>query len=228
MSPASRLPGLFVLGSSQSIQFGSYLEKELNGRFRYDRKRDAGGERADDNFDIPQGASGGDSSMVLAYLRQRRLQDPIDADILLLQCGLHDIKTDPATGRKQVPIGRFETNLREALKEAALMGLKVAWLRITPVVDEIHNARSSSFHRFASDAAAYNAVADRVTREAGTAVIDMNPLCESRIPEAFIDHIHYDHPTRQAQARFIAAELSRLFPNLCRTVKNQEMSRTIH
>lgn len=151
--------------------------------------------------------------MVLAYLRQRRIHDPIEADILLLQCGLHDLKTDPITGRKQVPIDRFESNLKEALKEAALMGLKVVWLRITPVVDEIHNALSSSFHRFAADVAAYNAIADEVTREAGTAVIDMNPLCESLIPEALIDHIHYDHATRQAQARFIAAELSRLFPN---------------
>lgn len=214
MSTTLRLPGVFVLGASQTIHFGPYLEKELDGRFCYDRKRDSGGERAEDNLDIPQGASGGDSSMILAYLRQRRLHDPIDADILLLQCGLHDIKTDPATGRKQVPIDRFENNLREALKEAALMGLKVAWLRITPVVDEIHNTRSNSCHRFTADAAAYNAVADRVMCETGTAVIDMNPLCESLIPEAFIDHIHYDHPTRQAQARFIAAELSRLFPNL--------------
>ena len=213
MSTTLRLPKVFVLGSSQTIQFGPYLEKELDGRFRYDRKRDSGGERAEDNLDIPQGASGGDSSMVLAYLRQRRLHDPIDADILLLQCGLHDIKTDPATGRKQVSIDRFESNLREALKEASLLGLKVVWLRITPVVDEIHNVRSNSFHRFAADAAAYNAVADRITREAGTAVIDMSPLCESLIPEAFIDHIHYDHPTRQAQARFIATELSRHSPN---------------
>jgi hypothetical protein len=207
-----RLPGVFVLGASQTIQFGPYLEKEFAGRFRYDRKRDSEGKRAEDNLDIPQGASGGDSSMVLAWLRERRLHDPIDADILLLQCGLHDIKTDPVTGRKQVPIDQFENNLREALKEAALMGLKVAWLRMTPVVDEIHNARCKSFHRYAADVAAYNAAADQVMSEAGAAIIDMNPLCESLIPGALIDHIHYDPPARQAQARFIAAELSRLFP----------------
>lgn len=213
MSTILRLPSVFVLGSSQTIHFDPYLETELDGRFLYDRKRDSGGERAEDNLDIPQGASGGDSSMVLAYLRQRRLHNPIDADILLLHCGLHDIKTDPETGRKQVPIHLFESNLQESLKEAEQMALKVAWLRITPVIDTIHNTRSKSVHRFAADAAAYNTVADRVMLEAGAAVIDMNPLCESLIPRAFIDHIHYDHPARQAQARFIAAELSRLFSN---------------
>ena len=206
-----RRPGVFVLGSSQTIQFGPYLEKKLDGIFRYDRKRDSGGERAEDNLDIPQGASGGDSSMVLAYLRQRRHNNPIDADILLLQCGLHDIKTEPSTGRKQVPIHQFESNLQEALKEAEQMGLKVAWLRITPVIDEIHNARSKSFHRFSADVDSYNAVADRIMAKAGAESIDMNPLCQSLIPEAFIDHIHYDLPAREAQASFITSELRRLF-----------------
>lgn len=208
----ARLPGVFVLGASLTIQFGPYLEKELEGRFRYDRKRDSGGERAEDNLDIPQGASGGDSSMVLSYLQKRRLHDPIDADILLLSCGLHDIKTDPVTGQKQVPIDQFENNLREALKEAALMGLKVVWLRLTPFIEEIHNARSKSFHRFSADADAYNAIADQVMRESGTTVIDMNPLFESLLPQSLIDHIHCDHPARQTQARFIATELFRLFP----------------
>lgn len=212
MNATAPLPCVFVLGSSLTIQFSPYLEKALSGRFRYDRKQDGGGASAADNLDIPQGASAGDSSMVLAYLRQRRIHDPIDAEILLLNCGLHDIKTDPATGERQVPIERFEDNLRESLKEARLMGLKVAWLRITPVVEAVHNARSKGFLRFSKDVDAYNAVADRVMAEVGAKIIDLHALCVSQLPQALIDHVHYDEKSRGEQALFIATELDSCFP----------------
>lgn len=205
------LPRVFILGSSVTIHFGPYLERELAGRFRYDRKRDTSTQRAEDNLDIPQGASGGDSSMVLAYLRHRRHHDPIPADILLLSCGLHDIKTAPVTGAKQVPPAQFEANLRQALDECRAMHLLVAWMRLGPVVDEIHNFRSTAFHRFAADVAAYNAVADRVMSEGGASIIDFHSFCRPFLPHALIDHIHYDEDTRHKQAVFLAGELDRIW-----------------
>src|SRR5690242_9688534 len=115
----TNLPRVFVVGSSLTMHFGRYLEKEVAGKFHYDRKRATDGKRAEDNLDIAQGASGGDSGMVLAYLRHRREHDPIPADILLLNCGLHDLKTDPKTDAKQVPLEQFEQNLRAITRECA-------------------------------------------------------------------------------------------------------------
>lgn len=199
------LPRVFVLGSSMTIHFGPYLEKALAGRMHYDRKRATDGKRAEDNLDYPQGASGGDSGMCLAYLRHRRQHDPIPADILLLSCGLHDLKTDPKTRARQVEPAQFEQNLRDILVEAAAMKLEVAWLRIPPVVDEIHNTRSTSFHRSNADVDLYNALADRVM--AGQHVIDLHALCSTLLPDALIDHIHYNEAAREKQAQFIADDL---------------------
>jgi hypothetical protein len=42
--------------------------------------------------------------MVLAYLASVRAAGGLLADTLLLNCGLHDIKTDLKTGAKQVPL----------------------------------------------------------------------------------------------------------------------------
>ncbi len=205
------LPRVFVVGSSATIHFGPYLEKEAAGRFHYDRKQAIDGKRAEDDLDFPQGASGGDSGMVLAYLRHRRMNDPIPADVLLLQCGLHDIKTDPATGCKQVPPEQFEANLREIAREVTAMGLKLAWLRITPVFDEIHNTRLSKFHRYQADVDAYNAIADRVMTEVGAHIIDFAAFCATLLPDALIDHIHVNETARAKQAKFIADELCKWF-----------------
>lgn len=211
MSDSRDLPRVFVLGASLTVQFGPFLEAELAGKMHYDRKRDTANERAEDNLDIPKGASGGDSSMVRKYLEYRRDHDPIPADILLLNCGLHDIKIDVATGARQIPRELFEPNLRAAVAAAYAMGLKVAWLRVTPVVDEIHNARSKSFHRFTKDVDDCNEIADRVMAELGADIIDLYALCATQVPHALVDHIHYDEPARREQAAFIARELIRLY-----------------
>lgn len=211
MSDSPDLPRVFVLGASLTIQFGPFLEKELEGKFHYDRKRDTAGERAEDDLDYPRGANAGDSSMVLAYLKYRCDHDPIPADILVLNCGLHDLKTDPLTGKKQVGIEQFEANMGEIPKVVAAMGLKLAWLRITPVVDEIHNARSKNFHRFSKDVAAYSAIADRLMSAAGAEIIDLYSVCARQVPDALVDHIHYNEAARREQAAFIAGELERRY-----------------
>ncbi|MCB0124945.1 MAG: SGNH/GDSL hydrolase family protein, partial [Caldilineaceae bacterium] len=102
---------LFIVGDSISIQYGPYLAAALHGVMDYSRKE--GEKEALLNLDQPQGANGGDSSMVLAYLQAKAAAGGIDADLLLLNCGLHDIKTNPATGAKQVPIDQYAQNLQQ-------------------------------------------------------------------------------------------------------------------
>lgn len=203
------LPRLFVIGDSISIQYGDALERRLAGTFRYGRKcDDAGAPKALSNLDVPTGANGGDSAMVLAYLRHRRATDPIRAEILLLNCGLHDIKTDPATRARQVEPAAYEANLRAIVAEVAAMGPTLVWVRTTPALAEVHNRPNSGFLRFAEDVAAYNAIADRVMAEAGVHVIDLFTFSQGFVPAGFCDHVHYTEPVREEQARFIAEQLT--------------------
>lgn len=202
---------LFVIGDSISIQYGPHLEKLVAGTFHYERKRDTSGDpEATRDLNVPTGANGGDSDMVVAYLRHRRAHDPIAADVLVLNCGLHDIKTEPATGMIQVPLAHYQANLRAIIDEAHAMNLRLVWMRTTPVIDEIHNTRSTAFHRYARDVAAYNTAADAIMGEAGVAIIDLHAFSTPHLPAGFSDHVHFIEPLREQQAAFIATELRRI------------------
>lgn len=205
-SPSNRLPRLFVIGDSISIQYGPYLETLGSGLFHYDRKRDDAGTDAGRNLDNPEGANGGDSSRVLAYLRARARGGGIPADFLLLNCGLHDIKTAPETGERQIPLSQYRENLGAILDEARGMKLAPLWVRTTPVIDEIHNSRST-IRRHAADVEAYNAAADAVMARAGVPMIDLHGFSAHFLPGGLIDHVHYDPPTREKQAAFLAGAL---------------------
>ncbi len=197
------MPSLFVIGDSISIQYGPYLEAMVRDVFDYARK--SGEEEALKDLDIPQGANGGDSSMVLAYLQALCAGGGFAPEVLLVNCGLHDIKTPPDSVTRQVPLDDYEKNLREiAALSMALAGTFV-WVRTTDVVDEIHNSRAH-FRRYAADAEAYNSVADRVMREAGVAVADLYSFTRNLGPaeERFCDHVHFAEPVRMQQAAFLA------------------------
>lgn len=210
-APAGRLPRVFVVGDSISIQYGPYLERFLSGVAVYDRKGDEPGQaKAEQNLDYPTGANGGDSGMVLAYLRARESTGGIAADWIVLNCGLHDLRRKPQTGQIQVPLDAYEKNLRAILKESEKMNLSPVWVRTTPVIDMIHNARvkSQNFHRFAVDVEAFNAAADRVMAQAGVPIIDLHRFTALFIPDGFVDHVHYTEPVREKQAAYLAGALS--------------------
>jgi len=91
----NRLPKIFLIGDSISIHYSPYLEMYLKGKAVFDRKKDNG--LAENNLDIPQGANGGDSQMVLSYLKIKMNEPDFKPDYLLLNCGLHDIKREILT-----------------------------------------------------------------------------------------------------------------------------------
>lgn len=191
-------PLLHVLGDSISMQYGPYLEKMLQGVMHYSRKLPASTE--------PDSANGGDSSMALAYLRERIGQAPT-FDVLLLNCGLHDIKHNPGVDGTQVALADYPGNLRAMLALAGQHKVRVVWVRTTPVADEIHNSRSASFKRYNADVLAFNAAADQVMAEAGVAVIDLYTFTANLGPDLYIDHVHFNDAVRMQQAAFIGGRL---------------------
>ena len=195
---------IFVLGDSISMQYGPYLREMLAECWDYDRKRDPSQTVAD--LDQPVGGNGGDSDRVLEYLNDH-CEHLAAFDLLLVNCGLHDIKTDEATGMRQVDVSRYEENLVRILDTLAAIGLPAAWVRTTPVDDGMHN-RVKGFHRFNRDVLAYNAIADRVM--AGRAVPELDLYGFSlRLGEGIHqDGVHFTEPVRRLQAAFLAGALT--------------------
>ena len=208
-TPIDRPPRVFVIGDSISMHYGPYLRAALGPGVHYDRKRGDGHAWAD--LDRPVGANGGDSRAVLAYLRARAAAGGIDADVLLFNCGLHDIKTPPTTGRRQVDPDLYARTLDTILNVVDSLGVAPVWMRTTPVVDTIHNrgrVEKGRFRRFAADVALYNRLADSVMASRDVPAVDLHALSESFGPEAFADHVHYHEPYRRRQGDYLAGYLA--------------------
>ena len=197
---------LFVIGDSISLHYGPYLERFVAGRYAYTRKTAESEARL--HLDNPMGENGGDSSLVLAYLAGLLASDALAADLLLVNCGLHDIKTDPATGRKQVGSDDYRRNLEAIVNLTRRVNVPLVWVRTTPCDERIHNNRPDvAFHRFAADCAAYNAVADRVMGAAEIPCIDLHSFTASLGADLYCDHIHFHEQIREKQAAYIAGWL---------------------
>ena len=192
------LPTLHVVGDSISIHYGPYLQTMLTGVMTYSRKTAPDGS-------LDERANGGDSSMVLDYLRSLQADRPFD--ILLINCGLHDIKRDVTTHAVQVSLDQYEANLHEILAQAQRLAIRTIWVRTTPVVDERHNRLNTVSQRFAADVEAYNAAADRIMQEHDIAAIDLFTFTRNLGPDVYIDHVHFTDEVRAQQAAFIAGHL---------------------
>ncbi|WP_036746688.1 SGNH/GDSL hydrolase family protein [Paenibacillus sp. UNC451MF] len=199
---------VFVIGDSISIQYGPYLKDMLADRYGYDRK--SGEEAALTNLDRPMGANGGDSSMVLEYLTLEHNQGT-RYDILLINCGLHDIKSSLTDGSKQVPPDDYRNNLQSIAKLAQKMANDVIWIRTTDVVTEIHNARCKSFQRFGEDVLQYNRVADQVWESFDIPRMDLYSFSRTFGTSAYCDHVHFTEEVRRLQAAYIAGYLDSRF-----------------
>ncbi|WP_411350141.1 SGNH/GDSL hydrolase family protein [Paenibacillus sp. WLX2291] len=198
---------LFIIGDSISIQYGPYLKHMLEGHYRYDRKR---GEEALYDLDQPIGANGGDSERVLQYLKSEQ-HNNIRYDVLLLNCGLHDIKTDRYKREKQISLEQYRENLQEILRVADQMAQHIIWIRTTDVVDDIHNQPPATFFRFHDDVLAYNAAADEIMKSEGISIIDLYTFTRCFEKSAYCDHVHYTEQVRQLQAAYIAGYLENYY-----------------
>lgn len=98
------------------------------------------------------------------------------ADVVHVNCGLHDIRHDPGNGGPQVPAEEYARNVAEIIETIVLRGNPtVIWSTTTPVNDERHNSRKDS-RRFQQDVSRYNDVAMRIAVEAGARINDLHSM----------------------------------------------------
>ncbi len=197
---------IYIIGDSISIQYGPYLQQYLSREIEYSRKE--GEDEALLNLDEPQGANGGDSSRVREFLEALARGGGVKADLLIVNCGLHDIKRNPLSGAIQVRIEDYERNLQDIAALAEEMGIALVWVRTTPCDEHVHNREGMAFFRFSDDVKAYNAVADRVMGDAGVPLIDLYTFTLNLGQDLYCDHVHFKEPIRDKQAAFLAGWLN--------------------
>jgi hypothetical protein len=201
------MQSLYIIGDSISVHYAPILEQYLRGVFRCIHRE--GEQEALRNLDLPMGANAGVSTRVLDFVRGKRARSGIDADILLLNCGLHDIRTDPVTGLRKTPLRSYVANLEAIVDEVAAMKPRLVWVRTTPCDEAVHNKPGAEFHRFGADVITYNAAADAVMQQHGVPSIDLNTFTANLDtgPSLYCDHVHFPMPIREKQAAFIAGSL---------------------
>jgi len=206
-------PLLYVLGDSLSIGYGPDLKRFVEPRWRYNRKGGLGA-TLDDPIHA-SGPNGGDSRMCLEHLRAYQASKLPRPAVLLLNCGLHDIKQPPGSTQNQVPIDEYRRNLQTIVECVREWGPRLIWIRITPIDDHNHNVvHAIEWRRHNADVDRYNVVADAVMNAAGVPMIDLHACCRS-MENPFYDHAHYHPPLAAQQAAFIAGWLSHEYPTIC-------------
>lgn len=199
---------LYIIGDSISMGYGPFLRGFLPGGWHLNRKEDKRGS-AWKNLDLPQGENNGDSRMVLAYVKHLLSVNWRIPALLLLNCGLHDLKR--YDGIFQIPIESYRRNLAEIFDLLLQGNVPVVWISSTPVDDETHNRLKDDFKRYNADVINYNEAAAGIAKERGVPVIDLYAATLPLIPAGFMDHVHYQENVRKFQAEFIFNSIKTAF-----------------
>ena len=180
------LPRVLLIGDSISIGYTLPVRRRLEGKANVHR--------------IPE--NGGPTSRGRAQLKT--WLGTGRWDVIHFNWGLHDLKVQP-DGAHQVPLPRYERNLRELVAELKKTGAVLIWASTTPVPEGRVNPP-----RVPADVAAYNAAALRVMKEQGVRVNDLYAfilptLSRHQRPV----NVHFTPAGSEALAERVAAEIEK-------------------
>jgi lysophospholipase L1-like esterase len=116
------------------------------------------------------------------------------ADVVHVNCGLHDIRHDPGGAGPVVDLAEYRENLERVLSLLwARVTKHVIFATSTPINEDRHNANRPG-RRYAVDVAAYNAVALGLTAQLGIAVNDLYGAVVSEGADGLLkcDGVHFN------------------------------------
>ncbi|NLO73292.1 MAG: SGNH/GDSL hydrolase family protein [candidate division WS1 bacterium] len=129
------------------------------------------------------------------------------AEVVHLNCGLHDLRYYTEREAHQTKLGEYVRNLRAllALLRAEFSG-RLIWATTTPVRDECFTPEGE-FIRRSEDVAAYNAAALEVVRAAGVQVNDLHRVVSDRGKDSLVceDGTHFTEGGYRILAQAVAA-----------------------
>lgn len=196
---------ILLIGDSISLYYSPYLATYLSGKAELHNKE--GQREAFRDLDRPTGGNGGDSSMVLDYIKEREKQGTLDYDLFAFNCGLHDIKRIN-DGDCVISEAEYEKNLRKIIDIMKKQSVKTVFISTTAVPDEVHNARKQlGFTRYDRDVKRYNEIALSVMKECDIPVIELGDFTRKLTGELFIDHVHYCEEVRKIQAAYLMGKI---------------------
>ncbi|MCC2668082.1 MAG: hypothetical protein K0Q72_553 [Armatimonadetes bacterium] len=187
------LPTVVLIGDSIRLGYAPLVAKRLEGKARV----------------VSPAPNGGDSSNVLKNLEQWATRErPL---LVHLNCGLHDLKLDRKTKAYQVPIDRYEANLREIVQQVRGSGAALVFANTTPIEDARHAKRKAGFDRLEWDVQRYNDAAERVMRETGVTIHDLHWLVQHRGGPKLqmADGTHYTPAGYEVLAEAVADSITR-------------------
>lgn len=203
---------VYVIGDSISLHYGEFFIDAIADDFVYMPRE--GVQEALENINMAVGGNGGDSSRVLDLVKKQEEEGSLNNyDIILLNCGLHDIKRHPPKGDLQIEPDAYEKNLCKIVETVKNNGVFPVFLTTTPVNDEIHHSYLEINHgieRFNADVIEYNEIAVRIMGKYNVPIINLYDFTLQLGDEAYDDHVHYTMEVRKLQAEFIAKELKRI------------------
>lgn len=192
---------IMVIGDSISLGYGPFLKEIFKDKYDYLTKNT---NENVGNLDYPTGPNAGDSHMVLSYIKDLVSKSEFRPQILLINCGLHDIKTNPSTGQKAINPGDYANNLKAIFRLLCKARIRTIWVNSIPVNDSIHNSCHVGFFRYNKDAVLYNHLADSICRQYKIPVIDLYSFSSHFPSAARMDHVHYKPEYANLQAAYIA------------------------
>ena len=194
-----------VFGDSITIQYLPYLGEFFPGVTIETR---GGTAEALADLDNPLGANCGDSSMMLAFLLSEFSNPMPVPDLIAINCGLHDIKTDPLTHKKKVDADTYGKNISQIFTFLKARVDSVVWINSTPVCDQRHATLCQHFSRFGRDVVYYNSIAESIAKKYQIPVVDLHGFTAGIGGEIYCDHVHFVPWVRRSQARWVAEAIS--------------------
>jgi lysophospholipase L1-like esterase/dienelactone hydrolase len=173
--PKGELPRVLLIGDSIQLGYAPLVAKKLAGKAEV----------------VSPAGNAADTANTLKVL-DKWLADARPV-VVHFNCGLHDLKFGKKTQAHQVPIDRYEANLKLIAGRLHKATPHVIFATTTPILDDRHAARKADFDRFDKDVRAYNERAVRTVLGLGVPVDDLYRIVQDGGPAELLgkDGTHY-------------------------------------
>jgi lysophospholipase L1-like esterase len=135
------------------------------------------------------------------------------ADIVHLNCGLHDIRHDPGQSRPRTSPEEYAAHLRQVFTWLAATGATVVWATSTPVDEAMHGGIESS-RWYRADLVAYNRLSAELALGFGFRINDLHRwLSEAAVERLLMpDGVHFNRHGNQLIGQHVAAAIQACRP----------------